>query len=175
MLIYMLRNRINGMAYIGQTVRTLRQRWSHHKCAARKGSILPIHSAIRRYGATAFDVSVLSDREKSLKELNAAEKRHILRHKTMSPRGYNVTQGQGNGLRRGGWHHTEETKKRMSQIAKGREFTVEHRKNLSLAHQGKRQPLSQATIEKIRAKKIERDSAVVFQAICQSIRKWISK
>lgn len=38
-----------------------------------------------------------------------------------------------------GMKHTEETKKRMSEVAKGRKFSPEHIRNLSLAQQRRRQ------------------------------------
>ena len=38
-----------------------------------------------------------------------------------------------------GMKHTEETKRRMSEVAKGRKFTEEHKRNLSLAQQRRRE------------------------------------
>lgn len=37
-----------------------------------------------------------------------------------------------------GWNHSDETKRKMSEIRKGMKFTDEHRKNLSISHLGKK-------------------------------------
>ncbi len=156
MIVYMIRNRVNGKAYIGQTVRKLRQRLSHHKCAAKRGSLSPVHSAIRKYGLGAFVIEVLAS-AKSLLRLNALEEHFISKCGTLSPDGYNVTKGRGNALRVTGWRHTEETKQIMSRKAIGRKFTKEHRQNLSISHRGKRQPCALSTRRKISSQKRQRD------------------
>lgn len=52
-IIYKITNRINGMVYIGQTVRTLRRRYSNHLSKSSKSYI---SNAIRKYGKENFDV-----------------------------------------------------------------------------------------------------------------------
>lgn len=109
MIVYIIRNRANGKCYVGQTVQTLEQRWYLHVKAAKGSSRLPIHCAIRKYGAEAFDRSQLSSAF-SLEELDALECRFIAQCNSMTPNGYNRTTG-GKGFN---GRHTEESKRKMS-------------------------------------------------------------
>jgi|SRR5260221_3302565 len=57
--IYLHRNRINGKSYVGQTKKTIEERWKEHlKCA--KGTRVIKNArgftgAIRKYGAASFE------------------------------------------------------------------------------------------------------------------------
>lgn len=33
MIVYLIRNKLNGKGYVGQTIRSLEQRWPEHKAA----------------------------------------------------------------------------------------------------------------------------------------------
>jgi|SRR5208282_715500 len=128
MIVYLIRNRVNGKCYVGQTVQTLEQRWYLHAKAARGGSRLPIHCAIRKYGPTAFNVSLLSCAN-SKEELDALERRFIVQHDSRTPNGYNCTAG-GRGF---SGRHSEATKQRMRQSHLGSNITLAARKKSSAA------------------------------------------
>ena len=93
MQIYLVTNEVNGKQYVGQTVQTLKKRWSSHGSDAkrRRGPHALVH-AILKYGKENFSirtVKVCSTR----KELNSLEKSYIVKLKTKAPSGYNITDG----------------------------------------------------------------------------------
>lgn len=109
--VYELRCKINDKGYVGQTIRTPKQRWRDHVYVALSGrSKLPLHRAIRKYGIENFTVRVIWTGSES--KLNAAERRLIRRMSTMSPFGYNLTYG-GEGLRA-----TPALRRKLSRIRK---------------------------------------------------------
>lgn len=99
--IYKITNKINGKVYIGQTIRTIQDRWKEHirySFTTEKGksynSIL--HKAIRKYGVDAFDIeevehcdndSVIEREEYWIKYYNSAKG------------GYNISLG-GHGYKK---------------------------------------------------------------------------
>lgn len=94
MLIYLIRNTINGKAYIGQTIRSLKVRWCQH---VRQSTKLrhkdALHTAICKYGAEAFEIAVLDATATTLEELDNLERFHIKEQRTLWPHGYNLTTG----------------------------------------------------------------------------------
>jgi len=151
MFIYAIRNKTNGKVYIGKTERSLNRRWKQHLCEANRGMGFRLHRAIRKYGADAFTVSLLSTAatRDQLKEL---ERDFIVKYCSINPNlGYNLTDG-GDGL--GGFKHSTETRQRMRvaklgkprsddfrlkmhQIMLGRKLSVEHIRHISESHKGK--------------------------------------
>jgi group I intron endonuclease len=59
MLIYEAYNKNNGKSYIGLTTKTLDIRVSQHIRAAKSGSKMHFHKAIRKHGPDAFEWSVI--------------------------------------------------------------------------------------------------------------------
>lgn len=108
-IVYIIRNRINGKCYVGHTGQTLEQRWYLHVKSTRNGSRFPLHCAIRKYGAEAFDKSQLASAP-SLEELDALECRFIAQCNSVTPNGYNRTAG-GKGFN---GRHTKESRRKMS-------------------------------------------------------------
>jgi group I intron endonuclease len=100
MVIYLVKNKINGKQYVGQTTTSLKERWYHHcyRCnhTAPRDGVSLLHNALRKYGKDAFDISVLQECE-NIEELNAAEDEWIRNLKTKSPNGYNLRDGGNNG------------------------------------------------------------------------------
>ena len=86
MIIYLLRNRVNGKGYVGLTVRSLEQRWKEH-CKGNQA----VDLAIKKYGLDNFERCILAEAT-SLPELNDLETFHIIAQGTLSPNGYNPTQ-----------------------------------------------------------------------------------
>lgn len=113
MIIYLVTNLINQMKYVGQTIRTLKQRKSSHLSSSKKGSTYYLHRAIRKYGAENFKWEVIYNAT-SEEELNEKETFFIKEYNTNSQDGYNLTEG-GRGIR--GWKHSELTKEKIKQCA----------------------------------------------------------
>ncbi len=113
MIIYLVTNLINQMKYVGQTIRTLKQRKSSHLSSSKKGSTYYLHRAIRKYGAENFKWEVIYNAS-SEEELNEKETFFIKEYNTNSQDGYNLTEG-GRGIR--GWKHSELTKEKIKQCA----------------------------------------------------------
>lgn len=151
MIVYKITNKINGKSYIGQTVRSLEERFRSH-CADNSGC-LAIKAAIDKYGRENFVIETLFKAE-SLEELNDKEAKFINDFNTLAPNGYNLKIG-GNSPR-----FSDESRKRMSKSRKaykqseesirkgaitrsgegnwafGKRFDEEHRTKLSLSHIG---------------------------------------
>lgn len=130
----------SGKSYIGQTCKTVEQRLKRHAADANRGSRLPFHRAIRKYGIDALVVSVISEHI-SKSEADYAEVQLICSLKVQDPSiGYNLADGgQGGGAHR--LPHSAETKLKLSEIKKGcpgpnkgKVFTPEARQRMRLAN-----------------------------------------
>jgi len=91
--LYLLRNKKNGKAYVGQTTGSLERRWASHLRSVAAGSRFYIHNAIRKHGIDAWDMSLIAQ-YKSQSELDAAEQAAIIALRThWTYEGYNLTFG----------------------------------------------------------------------------------
>lgn len=110
MFVYKITNTQNGKLYIGVTIRTLENRWIRHKSSALKGSMSPIHRAIRKYGETNFTIELVEEVAR-IEELPLAEQKWIVYYNTFhSSDGYNATKG-GDGT--WGRIHSAETRAKI--------------------------------------------------------------
>lgn len=112
MIIYKITNNVNGKIYIGQTIRTLEERFAEHKRS--KKSL--ISKALNKYGIENFTVEQI-DAAKTIEELNELEFKYIKEYDCITPNGYNQCDGGGNTF---GYHHSEKSKQKMSQNKKGK-------------------------------------------------------
>ena len=152
--IYIIRNTVNGKAYIGQTIKKLEKRINEHLnlTQARRGSRL-LKSAIEKYGRDAFTVEILHEvLDIFLDEIEIAE---IAKHNTLVPHGYNLDSG-GHANKvlsdetrwkmseaNKGKTHSAETRRKISESLKGKPLSPERRRKISEAHKGrKRKPRS---------------------------------
>lgn len=101
---------INGKSYIGKTTRTIEERLREH-ARDRKGNSA-IHNAVKKHGWDNFTYEVLHECNNAC--LDTWEQIEILRHKTLSPNGYNLTTG-GDGC-----SPTKITRDKLSKANKGR-------------------------------------------------------
>jgi group I intron endonuclease len=62
-IVYKITNRENGKSYIGQSIRSLDQRWKAHISSARQRSKFRFHSAIRKYGIDVWILEILFEHE----------------------------------------------------------------------------------------------------------------
>lgn len=104
--VYLITNLINGKQYVGQTVRTIKKRFSIH-CSAKK----PVISrAIRKHGRENFIVQELAVAYNQ-EELNFLEGLYMSWFNTLAPNGYNIAK-----IINGKGKHSEESKEKMKTI-----------------------------------------------------------
>lgn len=133
-LIYLVFNNVTKKAYLGQTKFSHEKRWLQHQSEARNGSPSLLHRAIRKYGASAFEVLpvvMLSTRELA----NRVEKFGILSVKKHAVGCYNLALG---GQRTS--EFSTEARDRISKSLQGRKRTPEHIARLSAAHRNPNAP-----------------------------------
>ena len=132
MTIYKITNIENKKVYIGKTIATSAERWQQHLYEAYNENCRSynhvLHRAIRKYGADKFIVEDI-DSASNEAELNEKEKFWIkfYRDNFGKINVYNVADGgDGGRIRAAGWHHTEESKKKMSESQK----KIVHKRNV---------------------------------------------
>lgn len=123
-IVYKATNKTNNKAYVGYTTRTLDERKAQHiSDMKREDRSKAFHNALRKYGVDAFEWEVLLE-DATLDD----EIRLIAEHKThKNVGGYNVTLG-GEGII--GFHHSKESRQKMSDARKGVAKTEEHKEKL---------------------------------------------
>ena len=86
--IYIIKNKINGKCYIGQTIqKNVNNRWRAHR-----NSVNTIMArAFAKYGVDNFEFSIIS--EIPNEQLDEMEILEIKNHNTISPYGYNIESG----------------------------------------------------------------------------------
>lgn len=92
-VIYLIRNKVNGKGYVGQTIR-YRDRFKEHLRQAAKGTPFALYHAMREHGIENFSITVVASCDALL--LNDLEKHYIEFYGTFA-HGYNMTAG-GDGL-----------------------------------------------------------------------------
>lgn len=115
MIVYRVTNQINDKIYIGQTIRSLSDRWSQHIVDRNKFDY-PLYRAIRKYGKDNFICEVL-ETANSIEELNKKEHTAILNFNSMNKNvGYNILPGGKN------YKLPLEVKNKISKSMKGKKF-----------------------------------------------------
>ena len=95
--IYLVTNELNGMRYVGQTVRTLEERMrEHYQPSTAKKEYLA--AAIQQDGREHFRVEVLEEGITDYRELSYREAYYIVTLRTVYPDGYNRTPGGVRGF-----------------------------------------------------------------------------
>ena len=159
--IYMIKNKINGKIYIGQTIRPIETRFQQHQ--KRISKCRAIYNAIKKYGWNNFEKDWYECPDE---DLNFDEELLIREMGTLSPYGYNLREGGGNcgkwseeskqklsESQRGDKHHmfgkthSEETKRKNSESQIGKTLSDETKQKISEARLGK--TLSDETKQKI--------------------------
>lgn len=145
--IYKFHNKVTNKDYIGQTVRTLNERIGEHLYdASHNKDNNYFHNALNKYGIENFEISIIHtvdapNKKLLLEKLNLLEIQEIENYNSFN-NGYNSHQGGFN-------HNTSEfTKQNISNACKGRIFSDEHRKNLSIALKGCKKAKEVQNIEK---------------------------
>ena len=134
--IYLIRNLINGKAYIGKTESSIELRFYKHKQSANSGSKCVLHQAMRKYGFENFAIIPLASCPLSL--LNELEAHYIKFCGTHVDEGfgYNMTLG-GDGS--SGWQASPETKVKMAAAKRGKKrgpHSPSHRAKIAESQKG---------------------------------------
>jgi len=158
--IYSIQDLSNGKLYIGQTCKTVEQRWKQHQYDSKRLDTY-FYRALRDHGFDSFVIKQI-DYTENEQEANELETLYIGIFQSHRPdKGYNTTLG-GVGCR-----PTEETVQKMrdnapwkgkkrgpefgenlSQKLKGVPKSEEHRRNIGLAHKGKK--VSEEELQRLR-------------------------
>ena len=157
--IYLIRNKVNGKCYIGQTQEKngfdsrysysgegIERVYNHHRYLKEHNKSYNKHllGSIEKYGFEAFEINKCLDYAFSLEELNVKEKVYIQLYDSFE-NGYNETLG---GEGKEGCCHSEETKTKISEANKGKHkgenhymygkhLSEEHKIKISEAKKGK--------------------------------------
>lgn len=183
MIIYLIRNKINGKRYVGKTIHPLWKRWSGHKGSAKKGSMLPIHCALRKYGVENFEVLALYTPEPGSaiteEQLLEVEISYIkLMRSNQREFGYNITLG-GGGI--SGYKHTDKAKLAISKAGIGRVHSEESRRKISASQKGKlvseetRQKLAEAATNPSPETRIKMSRAATGKKLSEETRRKMSE
>lgn len=158
-IIYCITNKANGKCYIGQTTRTLAQRWAGHLNSSGKNGCRILGAAIVKYGRDAFETSVVATAE-TQEALDALEIALIEQFGvTDRAIGYNIALGGSGGKQSAetialrvsknkGKKRSEEFRQQVSRTRKGARHSEETRARLS-ALAAKRPPPSDETRKKL--------------------------
>lgn len=131
--IYCITNKINGKQYIGQTKHDDNTRLKEHfQIAEHTKRNLHLYNVIRKYGKDNFEITILKNNLLE-DELDKWEIYYIGKYNTFE-NGYNNTLG-GGGIR--GYHHSEETKQKISENHNPNIYTKERAEKISFANKGK--------------------------------------
>jgi group I intron endonuclease len=160
----MIKNKINGKMYIGQTCKDdINIRWKRHKQRRNSNECPNLYKAFRKYGIDTFDFKIICICfDKACDDL---EIHYISKYNTISPNGYNLDGGghinkvvhedtrkkisealtgkkhsyeriQKMRLALIGFKHTEESKKKMSESRKGIKMSEQTKLNMSNGQKG---------------------------------------
>ncbi len=113
--IYLIVNHRNFKVYVGQTKRSVNKRFIGH-CSKKKNAS-SVHFAIKKYGRESFSIEII-DSAFSQTEANIKEEFWIKEFKSSNKKtGYNILD-KANGIK---------------EYNKGRKFSEEHKRNISLS------------------------------------------
>ncbi len=140
--IYEIRNMINQNVYYGST-KNVRIRWANHRKLLKKKKHHSRHfqRAWNKYGVHSFEWKIIEECEPVKKILIAREQYWLdtIRFKDESgilgeinqKLSYNVCPIAKSTL---GFHHSKESKEKMSRAKKGKPLTEEHKRNITKNH-----------------------------------------
>ena len=148
--IYKIQNKVNGKFYIGQTTKSFEDRWDEHRkdLNGDRHHNLHLQRSWKKYGEEAFEFSAWLETCPDENVLNFWEKAAIGDDYNDRSRCYNLKEGGGNG------RHSEETKKKMSEILTGRKRSEEAKKNMSKVKLGENNPFWGKTLNEEHKQKL---------------------
>lgn len=167
--VYLLTNHVSGKQYVGKTVLSARHRCIDHSYA--RSASHALNHAIKKYGWNSFSVQVLYQGVDN-REICAVERAAITVHNTFKPNGYNLTVG-GEGSE--GHRLSEEHKRKLGDIWRGKKLPAEHRAKMSATRRGRKLSLEHAAA--ISAGKRGKPSAMKGRARPASVsaKTWVTR
>ena len=129
--IYILKNKVNGKIYIGQTTRPIQKRLQEHR-TGKSSNCVSIYRAIKKYGWGNFEKDWYECPDE---DLNFDEELLVREMETVAPDGYNLREGGGSCGK-----PSDETKQRMSEAQIGKPKSEETKQKLSEALLGEKNP-----------------------------------
>lgn len=128
-IVYIHKNKETDKVYVGITSKTPERRWGKYGTGYRSNTYF--WNSIQKYGWDGFDHIIVAQ-NLSVDDAANMEKELISKYKSnLLEYGYNFTSGGEVNQ-----EYSEESKKKMSERAKGRVVTEEHRRHLSESHKG---------------------------------------
>lgn len=148
MRIYKIINTVNGKIYIGQTKKSLEERFKKHKINAEKHINRYLYDAINHYGVDKFIIELVEDNIDDT-NIDLKEIYWINYFKSKIPNGYNMTDGGGGGFTTKYW--TEKQRKELwrKQGNKRRGHVVSEKTRLKISCSQKGKIVSKETRDKI--------------------------
>lgn len=137
MIIYIIKNKINGKMYIGKTTKNLEERKKEHLSSKFEYTHSLIHRAIEKYGSDNFDFSILKECSSS-EELNESEIFFIKEFDSIK-KGYNIGSGGDGGDNISNHPNNKKIREKISQSSK-KIWTDERRKKHSELMSGENNP-----------------------------------
>ena len=143
-VIYLYVNKINNKKYVGQTMRSIKERHKKHISSTYNSNDtaynLPLHKSFRKYGIENFQLIILEivpkeSNDKMIRRLNELEIKLIKELDTLAKnkKGYNVADGGSSGNTFAGKTDDEMKilKEKMSEAHKGKRLSEETKRKLS--------------------------------------------
>lgn len=112
-IVYKIENILSGKIYIGQTIVSIQERWSGHKCDSKRRNT-PLYASMRKHGDSLEDVFKITILEEDIEltHLDQKEIDWIKELNSIHPNGYNLSNG-GQGFL------TVEEREQMSERVRG--------------------------------------------------------
>lgn len=132
--VYLISNNVNGKCYVGSTIHLNRRRLEHFSALANcKHVNAHLQNAYNKYGREVFDFEILEvvAIDDSIKE--TLLKREQFWIDNLKPE-YNILLVAGSSL---GYHHTNETKKKISASTTGVKKSEEHARHIREGQSGR--------------------------------------
>lgn len=121
-LIYLVTNTVTGLIYVGQTTRTLADRWKSHRASGKKSRL---GASIRAHGKEAFTMQLIATAD-SRDELNDLERKYIAQYRSADPSiGYNFEVGGA------GYPRSSDSVEKTAAKLRGRKLSPEHRAKIA--------------------------------------------
>jgi len=137
--IYMLKNKVNGKIYIGQTLRPIHKRLREHETGKNDRCRL-IYRAIKKHGWEKFEKDYYECPDE---DLNFDEELLVREMDTLAPGGYNLREGGGSNGK-----PCEETRRKLRESKIGKKLSDETKQKLRESRLGK--TASEETKQKMR-------------------------
>ena len=125
--IYMIKNKLNGKIYIGQTIRkNIYDRWRQHKTCKKDTIGNYLYNAYMKYGIDNFEYKIICICFDD--DCNKFEENYIKKYNSSYPNGYNLKSGGNNNKM------SEEVKLLLKEKGKGR---ISHNKGKNISDEQK--------------------------------------